>query len=418
MKKIVCILIALTVFTSSIFAKNRFFDSRFLELEANIPMQISNNYFSYGDIKTGEDLVIDLEKMADTLPASGLESIAAAQMNTGIRLNLFGCSIGAFVGLDLTGKVNIGKDLFDFLGKGYAVGEEAVFDMDLDMDVFLTSKVPVSLDIRRLQVCVEPTLFVPLVNMSVVDARAVAQNTNDGLISVNGSALLNVYSIADYTTLYSKETGFCSSEISNVISDSVNGKYFGFDLGGSFNYRLSDMLMITSGFQIPIVPGTLSYSTAIKGSFEYETTLMDAMQGNNPDGLKKEFSVGEVEKVERKIHRPLKFNIGAQVCPFCDDWFTVNMMAGVGIKHPFSKLSGDIEVFPEYKLGANISLASILKANLMTACIDQSFIQQAGFGVSIRFIELNAGVSTQGVSFYDSLRGRGLGAYVTINIGI
>ena len=152
MKKIVCILIALTVFTSSIFAKNRFFDSRFLELEANIPMQISNNYFSYGDIKTGEDLVIDLEKMADTLPASGLESIAAAQMNTGIRLNLFGCSIGAFVGLDLTGKVNIGKEFFDFLGKGYSVGEEAVFDMDLDMDVFLTSKVPVSLDIRRLKV--------------------------------------------------------------------------------------------------------------------------------------------------------------------------------------------------------------------------------------------------------------------------
>lgn len=418
MKKYLCVLIALAVLTSSIFAKNRFFDSRFIELEANIPMQISNNYFSYGDIKTGEDLVIDLEKMADTLPASGLESIEAAQMNTGIRLNLFGCSIGAFVGLDLTGKVNIGKGFFDFLGKGYSVGDEAVFDMDLDMDVFLTSKIPVSVDIRRVKVCIEPTIFVPLVNMSVVDARAVVQNTNDGLFSVKGSALLNVYSVADYTTLYSQEAGFSPSEISKVISDSMIGKYYGFDLGGSVNYRLSDMLMITSGFQIPIVPGTLSYNTSIKGSFEYETTVMGAIQGESQDGLKKDFSIGEVEKVVRKIHRPLKFNLGAQICPFYDDWFTVNMMAGIGIKHPFSMLPGDIEVFPEYKLGANISLASILKANLMTACIDQSFIQQAGFGVNIRFVEINAGVSTQGVSFFDSLRGRGLGAYVTVNIGI
>lgn len=418
MKKILVTLVALSLTVTSAFSKS-FFEKRFFEVIADVPVQVSNNYLKISDFQKDNELVIDLRQMADTLPASGYRIIAAANPEVGFNINAGPVSTGLFAGLDVYGNIGIGKELFDLLGYGNTLNKDIVVDADAVIDTFLTAKAPITVDIRRVRCTLQSNLFIPIINANASNVNATVKNTTDGRFIIDAKGNVAVNTILDYNLLMNENGGLAMdpSVISGILTQAFMYNAVGFDISGSFDYRLSDMLMLTSNFSIPLRPGKLLFQTPVTVGMGYDISLMDALskQMSEPEYS---FEKGECSFNETSINRPLKMNVGFEFSPFETRMIILSGMAGFGIRHPFTKMSGDTKFYPEYSFGARFSLAGAIKGGISTSYTDQLFSQQAALGLSIRIVEVNAGISTQSSTFKTSFQSTGLGAFINVAVGI
>ena len=147
MKKIIALVISLTLVCSAAFSKS-FFGNRFFEIRTGAEAGLSNNLITGGDIFQKE-LVIDLKKLADECPENGMNFIANARPNVEVNLNISKLHIGLNTGAEMYGKFEIGKDLFDFAGYGNSVGQELNLTFTAISDIFAYSQLDVGLDGRK-----------------------------------------------------------------------------------------------------------------------------------------------------------------------------------------------------------------------------------------------------------------------------
>jgi len=419
MKKILSVLFALTVFVSAITAKDSFLSHRYFEIVLDVPAQVSNNYIKVGDLLNGGELVIDFTELANTLPSYGYRVAAAVNPEFGFGLNLPKVSTGVFAGFDVSASTTIGKGLFEFLGYGNELYEDINVDADVSADIFATVRVPVSIDIRRINFRVEPTVFIPVVHAGVENANFKIQNNENAEFIVNGEANLNLFTLISYDSLLDERGQFSvsSQSISEMVTAAFGNGCLGFDMSGSFNYRFSDILMLTSNCRIPIVPGKLEWRTPVKCSVDYKTSATEMMGSEGVTAP--QVTMDKIASVydPYRLNRPLKMNAGVRYSPFETEWIVLNGMAGFGIKHPFSSYSGEAKFYPEYDLSATLSLASLLKLKLSASYIDQIFMNQAVIGLNVRIVEVNLGISSQSTSLASVFKGCGMGAFVNLAIG-
>ena len=402
MKKIIACFTAVLVISTAAFSKN-FFTQRFFEIKTGVDFDVSNNLFAANEFMK-KDLVIDLRKIADECPENGLNLRADAAPRVEMNINVSDFHLGFASGLELYESLNVGKDLFDFLGYGNSIGQTMDFTFTDDTDLFAFSQLTVGFRLGRLQITAQPALFMPIVSVRGGGGSITALNDAEGNFNVGMNLNLDVYSAVE---LKKNEEGSVSFDTSKIESILTSG--YGFDLGGGVALNLTKSLKLDTTCRIPIIPGHLNYKSNVQGGFDYKMKLSDF---ENAEKTERETTVTNMED-SLAVHRPLKLDVYLNK-NFLGSLFNARAGAGFGIRRPFC----DAAVFyPEYYLGFGINLIDMIKVGVSTQYKDQLFIHQLGTTFNIRLIQLDLGISSQSSSFKKSLSVGGVGAYAYLTVG-
>lgn len=430
MKRLLSLFITSLFLVTFCFGQSEYFSKRFIEIKTDVPFQISNNYFTLNDIFGTKDgtIVIDLKDMANSLPKSGLDFRFYTSPNVALNVNARIFAVGINPGVEISSNFRIGKDFFDFLGNGNELYEDIKVDGGANLDIFAYLKIPFAIKIKKINCVFAPSIFVPLLHGTTNDISATIKNTTDSSFKINAKADASLYSMFALSGIIGEDGKFSSefmdsTSFSFLLSESFRNTNFGFDLSGSLGWDFKDNLTFTANYRIPIYPGKLNYETNYKCSFDYEvdaSTIIGAEEETEQEQeAEYDFTDEYTDSKECKyyINRPLKLNVSADFKPFHNEYFILSGMIGCGVVHPFASNKNEIAFYPEYSLGLKASLASVVTAKFKTAYLEQVFVNQASLGLNVHVIEFNFGISTQSSRFVSALKGSGLGAFVTLQVG-
>ena len=403
MKKILACIFAVSVISTAAFTKN-FFTQRFFEIKVGAEADVSNNLFAMNDFMK-KDLVIDLRKIADECPENGFNLRADAAPTYAMNLNIGDFHLGVSTGLELYESINVGKDLFDFLGYGNSVGETMNFAFTDDTDLFAYTQMTVGFKLGKLKITAQPALFMPVVSVRGGGGSVTVLNDSEGNLNVGMNLNLDVYSAVELkSTEDGKSVTFDSEKITTMFKQG-----YGFDLGGGVALALTPSLTLDTTCRIPIFPGHLNYKSTVTGGFDYKMKLTDFENGEKTE---REVEVTNTE-ASLAVHRPLKLDVYLDK-NLLGGLFNARAGAGFGVRRPYC----DAAVFyPEYYLGFGINLIDMIKVGVSTQYKDQLFIHGVGGTLNIRLVQLDVGISSQSTSFKKSLSVGGIGAYAYVSVG-
>ncbi|MCR4579122.1 MAG: hypothetical protein K5681_02125 [Treponema sp.] len=400
MKRLAVLIITAALFCTSVFSKG-FFEKRFFEYKMSVPVSFSNNLIALNDIMK-EEVVIDLKKMAENLPNDGFALNMAVKPNFGINLNIAAVTVGVCAGLDVYGKVNLSKGLFDFLGTGMQVGDTLDITLSPVMDIYAYSEVNVGIKFSRFNLYVRPAVFSPIVSISESSGGISIVNNEDGSITMSSNVDVGIYSFLDLSQ------GFENIDIQEFAANIY--KNLGFDLAMGMSMPFSKSLVVSADARIPIVPATMKNKYSML--FESETTLsLSDTSSFNFEMPSPEFNPSSGENY--KLNRPLRVLGYVDFYPL-GNFVDLRLGGGIGIYHPFMSSA---KFYPQYYAGITFNLINILKASLSTEYTEQVFIHQLGAVVNIRLVEIDAGISMQSTDFAKSWLVSGFGAYLVVCVG-
>ncbi len=382
---------------------------RYFEIGVKAPVGISNNAIGVADLLK-KNLVIDLEKLADDLPKDGLIFDMNTAPDFSMNLNLSnGFRFGLKLGIDGYSKVDFSKSLIDFLCKGNDLNETLNFDGGVNADIFAHLDLSFGRDINQLHVEFTPSLFVPVAHIETTSATAYLKNAPDGKIEALAQANLMAYTCFNTRPIFDKD---CKDSVfANVASGC------GFDISASVEQKVLESLVAGAYLRLPIVPGTLGYSTGMncKVGFEAKSVVALVSKEENASSFTSEMSDISYGNEPYVINRPMRFGIQCAWRPF-GSWCSFNGLLGLGLNEPFSKY-GKTTCFLEYDFGCDMLLFHVLGFNLSSNYYNKVFTQQLGLVINLRILEIDVGVSVQGSDFARSFCASGIGAYAAVYIG-
>ncbi len=405
MKKIFALIISITVICSALSARN-FFSGRFFEIKVGTGLGLSNNLIAGNDIFQ-KDLVIDLKKLADECPDGGMNLIANATPGVEVNLNISKLHIGLSAGAELYGKFNIGKDLFDFAGYGNQIGETIDLSFTAETDMFAYSQLDLGWDVRKFKLHIKPALFVPILSTRGNGGTVSVTNGADGSIHAAVDVNTDVYSPIDLEHAQSYFNQITSS--GNILNSPLFAGY-GFDLGAYLALPFSKSLSLDFDVRIPLAPGHIYKKSTITSHYSYDAKFSEISKG---ESVQENPTFSGYQDADLTIHRPLKFNVYLDK-NLLGTLFNAHAGGGFGIRHPFAD---DAQFYPEYYVGLTLSLIDLFKLGVSTQYTDQVFIHQLGTTFSLRFVQVDLGVSTQSSNFKKSFEGAGVGAYAYMTVG-
>lgn len=393
MKKFLLIFSLAVLLTSNLFAG--FFDKRFFEMKVGTDVSFSNNVISANDILK-KDLVIDLRKIADETPESGLNIFLGAQPTYELNVNILNVTVGVHTGLDVYEKMTISKDLFDLLGKGNAKGEVIEVGLNNYLDAFGHADLNVGFKIAKFNIYARPCLFVPLASAYGRAGKVSLLNNDDGDVIANLNMDFNIY-----TPINLKDP----SKID--ISDFG----WGVDLEAGASLPLTRRVTLSADTRIPLMPGEFKKVINMKYNFDYKVNVQKMSDAKEPESTSPEFS-DPVEALY-KINRPIFLNGYIDYMPI-GKLLDLRAGAGFGVNHPFME---DAFWYPQYYLGMKLNLINLFKLGLSTEYTKENFKHQAAVTLNLRLIQLDLGVSAQSASFIKSFASAGLGAFAYVTVG-
>ena len=405
MKKIVALIISITVICSALSARN-FFSGRFFEIKAGTGLGLSNNLITGNDIFQ-KNLVIDLRKLADECPDDGMNLIANVTPGVEVNFNISKLHIGLSAGAELYGKFNIGKDLFDFAGYGNQIGETIDLSFTAETDMFAYSQLDLGWDVRKFKLHIKPALFVPILSTRGNGGTVSVTNGADGSIHAAVDVNTDVYSPIDLEHAQSYFNQITSS--GNILNSPLFAGY-GFDLGAYLALPFSNSLSLDFDVRIPLTPGHIYKKSTVTSHYSYDAKFSEISKG---ESVQENPTFTGYQDTDLAIHRPLKFNVYLDK-NLLGTLFNARAGGGFGIRHPFAE---DAQFYPEYYVGLTFSLIDLFKLGVSSQYKDQVFIHQLGTTFSLRFVQLDLGVSTQSSNFKKSFEGAGVGAYAYMTVG-
>ena len=405
MKKIFALIISITVICSALSARN-FFSGRFFEIKVGTGLGLSNNLIAGNDIFQ-KDLVIDLKKLADECPDDGMNLIANATPGVEVNFNISKLHIGLSAGAELYGKFNIGKDLFDFAGYGNQIGETIDLSFTAETDMFAYSQLDLGWDVRKFKLHIKPALFVPILSTRGNGGTVSVTNGADGSIHAAVDVNTDVYSPIDLEHAQSYFNQITSS--GNILNSPLFAGY-GFDLGAYLALPFSKSLSLDFDVRIPLAPGHIYKKSTVTSHYSYDAKFSEISKG---ESVQENPTFTGYQDADLTIHRPLKFNVYLDK-NLLGTLFNAHVGGGFGIRHPFAD---DAQFYPEYYVGLTLSLIDLFKLGVSTQYTDQVFIHQLGTTFSLRFVQVDLGVSTQSSNFKKSFEGAGVGAYAYMTVG-
>ena len=406
MKRIISLIISALILVNAVFAGN-FFANRFFEVKVDVPVGISNNVFAAGDFLK-KDLVIDLEKIADSIPAPGLTAIVATNPEVSVNFNIAAVSFGVNAGVDIYSKLNVSKDLFNFLFKGYHAGEELVVELaDPVLDTYVYAEVPFALRLKKFSLNVTPGVFYPIAILDNCNIKATASNNQNGDIHANLDADINLYTSSFFAPMIDSSYAGPKTDINGLI------KNLGFDLTANVTVPFTKRLSLSVDGRFPLVPAKLDANLNVKAKYDVSGNIMDLAGGGSVKQTPMETTMTTSPLNDLyKVNRPLKLNAYFNYKPF--GFLRFKAGGGFGIRRVGSE---NPLAYPEYYADCTVSLFEMLRATLSTEYTDLLFKHQLEAVVNLRLVDLDAGVSFQASNFLSSFKLAGLGAHVGVIIG-
>lgn len=405
MKKLLTTFLAIT--TASLISAELYKPHRFVEVGVTATAGASNNYFSATDY-LHKEVVVDLRKIAEEMPEDGLYLDTLVQTQAFINFN-FGqrFRLGLFTGIEGSGGLNIEKDLFDLLGKGYSVGETKNIAIKGHGDVFATAGLSYATRIGSFGIKITPTYFVPIAYVADASATVSVTNTESGAIRASAYAPVDIYTVIDMEHV--KDDGVTAEQINEAAK---NG---GIDLSLAIEKPLFNSLDVGVFTRIPIVPGTLKHKmTANVYAYYTENNLLGYL--DETEESEHDHGVDDIVYTSGsyKAHRPFRLGAEAAWRPF-GNLLTFRPEVAVAARNPYSQ---DMQIYAEYSFGAELSLFNIIGINASTAYQNQVFVQSLGLMLNIRLLEIDAGASLRGADFANSFNYTGFGAFISVKAGI
>lgn len=394
MKKRICLLISSVTFLFSLAAK-QFFDERYFEIQTKVPVSVSNNLFAVSDFLKDE-ITINLREIADKVPKKGMNYSINTAPSVGININTPKVTVGLKAGVDISSNLSLSKDIFDFFGYGNQIGEELIFDTQLNSDIFVYSSIAIGLRKKSFSLKIEPAVFVPVLSMSGNLGTAKFLNDSEGNLCINFASSVDVYSCLASEDIYFSEI------VKNIP------KTLGVDISGVFQKPLDEFINLEIAFSVPIFPGRINKKMRYDFNYSYDAEVM-----NFADGVSDNYSdITYEEDCCVYVTRPLNFMTYIDFVP--SYLLDVRAGLGLGVRHPFVQNSF---TYVQYYLGGSINVGKLLKLTLSTEYTKQVYINQFVFDLNLRLLELETGVSLQSPSFLKSFTPAGVGAYICCSVG-
>lgn len=421
MKKITKVFISALFFLPAIAFSELHKPNRIVELGLDWEAGASNSYASTSELLV-KDLVIDLQKMEKDVSKSGWNIETFARESTFLNINANEkFRLGFYAGVEATGNINIGHELFELLGSGYSVGESKTMSIDTRADVFVDTGISFRTKIAGFGVKISPSYYIPIVYVPKTSTKISWSTNEDGEIRASAEADLNVYTAFDLARVFEGEDDLNEDgtqkftddlETASQVQDAL--KNGGFDLALEVEHPIFGNILEVGGFlRVPILPGKLNYKANRKMTFEfYQSNFLGKL--NDESETENDHDTGEFTyfKETKKVYRPLKFGAEAIYRPF--GWLDVRPMFDIVMRSPYSN---EMVVYPEYSLDATIHCKNIVGFTLGTSYLDQTFNQRVGFFVNARVIELDTMISFRSGSFVKSFMGAGVAAYFGLKMG-
>ena len=405
MKKIFALIISITVICSALSARN-FFSGRFFEIKAGTEIGLSNNLVTGNDIFK-KDLVIDLRKLADDCPEGGMNLFANVAPEVQVNFSISKFYLGLSAGTEMYGKFSVGKELFDFAGYGNKLGDTLDLSFTAETDVFAYSQIDVGWNVRKFKLHVKPAVFVPVLSTRGNGGTVTVTNGLDGSIHAALDVNTDIYSPIDLEHAQSYFQQITSG--GNILTSPLFAGY-GFDLGAYLALPFSQSLSLDFDVRIPLTPGHIYKKSTVTSHYSYDAEFSNFSNGK---ATQENPTFTGYQDADFTIHRPLKFNVYLDK-NLLGTLFNARAGGGFGIRHPFAE---DAQFYPEYYVGLTLSLIDLFKLGVSTQYKDQVFIHQLGTTISIRFVQIDLGVSTQSSNFKKSMEVGGLGAYAYMTVG-
>ena len=423
MKKLLISCLILFLSANLIFAaEGGFLRNRFFEVKVDVPVDLSNNALSLSDFLV-KDVVIDLQQLCDNLPEKGFSFATSVSPGLEISFKLPKASFGVGAGVEAYTNIGTSKDLFEFIGKGNSIGEEISVDLDAYLDTFAYAHVYFGNKFGRLSTKIQPTAFGTLAHAVTQNSYAKFRNTEDGSFDIDVNALVNIYSEFDSNDFQNKTF----TDINNIISKLT--PTIGFDLTGSVAYDVSDILTVNTSARIPLVPSKLSKVTPYNFSMTKEISLDSLLKKDGEEGessgeetsteaeQESNNGFGDTYSLEYKLHRPMKISLGAEFHPF-GNFMNYFGSIGLGIRHPFAENKEELDTYLDYLVGVRLSLLNLIHFSVSTERTDEIYKHKAMLSLSVRFVQIDAGVALESTSLANSFKGQGVGAFVTAYVGL
>ncbi len=382
---------------------------RFFEIGIDAGVGASNSYFGLNDIFQDE-LVLDLDKIANELSNRGLSIGADVGASVYTDLNLKYFSVKGFLSVEGLASSSIPKSLIELVAKGNELGRTYTGDLNIRGDCNLVSglqfKTKITTPIGPFHIAVNPSYFVPIVHIDKPTAEYSILTKKNGSNEVVWKADVPVYTIVPADKLTSGETTLADD--SDLLSSG------GFDISISADYPLFSYLSVGIYLQsIPVVPAKMHYRTHIisNGEFKMDPVLQDIdLENIDFEDMYSLTQDSQLVYDEQKIqfNRPFKFGIDAAYKP---------LMTNLLILYPDLALVIYNGVYVNAGLEAQLNLSNIFLFNISSKYEDLTWKQRAGFILNVRVIELEIAAGMQSSSFLKSFSGSGLNMMIGFRMG-
>lgn len=439
MKKLICIFLALSIFTFAFAEINP--SSRIFELGFGLNAGVSNNYFALSDLLT-EEIVLDFNKISDDLSKNGLRLNLATDADFFINVNTKKLNLGFFVDADIDGYSSVPKALIDFIANGNVLDVPMEDELGIGGTAYAVIGASVGWkfkvgfvdeydeDTRKsLAIKLTPQFFMPVFHVPNPQNSLFLKASSNGSVTASANADVSVY------TPFSLEN-FDPGQIASVFSSG------GLDFTVEAEYPLFKFLDLgvrVSNF--PLKPAKLNNATKIKISASASIDE-DGVLGYYQDELKSssEESEGEEDAAEESsfvettynmdeiqylteetsIYRPFKIAFLASYRPLNNNLLILKPMISFKFKDPASAYNGLFGT-ANFDMDLGITVESrplkILRFSLDMLREEAVWKQQFGFALDLRLMELNFAIGSESNSFIKSFTGPGLTAGLAIKFG-
>ena len=206
MKKLISSIIITLALSSAVFA----FGDRYVELRTDVDFGFSNNYWGASDFLK-EDIEIDLKKISEEMPEKGWMFDGNFNFAQNLNLNFRKVEVKFREEIDFNSNLNIGKGLFDFMGKGYEVGQTLDITAGGRADIFAVTSLEIGINTKKFGIHITPAAFIPVAHFAMENTKMSITNTEDSEIQIDCIGNASLHTLFDFNNIESIDISSISS---------------------------------------------------------------------------------------------------------------------------------------------------------------------------------------------------------------
>ncbi|MDR2575605.1 MAG: DUF5723 family protein [Treponema sp.] len=398
------------------------------EIGLDVGVGLDNGLVGLSDILK-KNIVLDMLEIVEKVPDNGSGFNFSVHIDNFINVENIHIGeglwdFGFIANLDGDVSINIPKSLFELVSDGNVKQHDSSGQISGSGGVYteigLTGSAKYKVKEKPLRVGVKPAVFVPAVYVSPSSGISYSLSTEkdgkEGLF-LDTEGEIRIYSPTSLESLFyvkddkdgnddgdKRPPPFDSLPIIPFLGPS------GFDLSLEAEYGLFDFLDIGGSVtNIPLVSAVLTNETKI-GTEDFSFGLVgeELIKGNNRNGSELEtpslnFTKSYSNSAEKKVYRPLRFDLYARYKPFRSEFVVIRPNIGFSA----NVNEGDEKSYFNAGLEFSVNLINLFTLYIGSNYQEDLWRQRVGLGINFRAFELDLRAVLRDQTFDGCFKGRG-----------